>query len=281
MRRLGVHTSIAGGLHRALQRAHDLECTSAQIFSHNPRGWATKEITDREIERFMDLRARLGISPIFVHASYLINLASPVQGLAHKSTTMLEEEMKRADLIGADFVVLHAGSAHDAEGADRATKNIIRALAGKKFRSRLLIENTSGKRGDFTSSVPEIARIIKRSHGLIYGICIDSCHAFAAGYDIRKHEGLQRLSREIQEHLGGKRLKLIHLNDSRGTMGSGTDRHEHIGMGKIGAPALMNFLADPIFADVPVILETPKKNESDDIDNLSRVKNLLSQIRLK
>jgi deoxyribonuclease-4 len=276
MRRLGVHTSIAGGLHLALQRAHDLGCTTLQIFSHNPRGWAVRAITKQEKTLFIDLRNKLDLTPVYVHASYLINIASPLRDLRYKSTAMLEEEMKRADIIGADYVVLHAGSAHDAKGAERAVEAIRRALGVKRFRSRLLIENTSGRRGDFTSSIPELSHMIKGTNGLISGICIDSCHAFAAGYDIRNKSGLQKLSIEIEEHIGKGNIKLIHLNDSKGVMGNGTDRHEHIGMGNIGTTALGRFLSHTLFEDVTVILETPRKNASDDIDNISRVKNLLS-----
>jgi deoxyribonuclease-4 len=275
MRRLGVHTSIAGGLHLALRRGHELGCTTVQIFSHNPRGWRTRAITQQEVSLFTGLRRELDISPVYVHASYLINIASPSGELWRKSASMLEEEMRRADQIGADFIVLHTGSAHDAEGAHRAAKGIREALGRKKFKAGLLIENTSGKRGDIASGIIEIAGIMEEADGHVCGVCIDSCHAFAAGYDLRKMRGMNRLAHEAEEYIGRHRIKLIHLNDSRGHAGSGTDRHEHIGLGKIGMDALRRFVNHPTFANIPVVLETPKKSDADDVENLKKVREML------
>ncbi len=274
MRRLGVHTSIGGGLHLSLRRAHRLGCTTVQIFTHNPRAWATSPIGETEKNLFRKLRKDLDLSPVYAHASYLINIASGDNVLREKSVRLLAEEMKRADELGADFVVLHTGVAHDPEGRRRAAESIRKALR-RKLSAGLLIENTSGKRGDIASSIREMAWLIEHTDGLIRGICMDSCHAFAAGYDIRTREGLKRLSDEIKQHLGTDMLKLIHLNDSKGAAGSRIDRHEHIGMGKIGAAALKRFIRHAPFRDIPIVLETPKENDTDDIENLKRVRRML------
>ncbi|MEW6053951.1 MAG: TIM barrel protein [Nitrospirota bacterium] len=214
MRRIGVHTSIAGGLHLSLERAHALGCNTLQIFSHNPRGWDVKILSDREASRFRSLRAERDISPVFIHASYLVNLASRDGALRRKSVGMLVTEMERADKIGADYVILHTG------------------------------------------------------------ICWDTCHAFAAGYDIRETVVADMISSEMEKYIGLDSLKLIHLNDSKGEAGAGVDRHEHIGLGNIGISALSRFINRRAFRNIPLILETPKKNEADDLINLAKVRKM-------
>jgi deoxyribonuclease-4 len=277
MRRLGVHTSIAGGLHRALLRAHALGCTTAQIFSHNPRGWKARDITPEERMLFNRYRVRLDIAPVYVHASYLINIASPSERLRKKSTAMLMEEMRRAGELGADFVVLHTGSAHDGRGRERAIRSIVEALEGRGRGTGLLIENTSGKKGDIASGISEMAEIVEGAG--VAGICIDTCHAFAAGYDLTTPEERDRLIREIKVLIGLDMVKLIHLNDSRGEMGSGSDRHEHIGRGRIGAEALGLLMLHEGLKGVPVVLETPRESDSEDIENLGRVREMLREDR--
>jgi len=276
MRRLGVHTSIAGGLHLSLERAHELGCTTMQIFSHNPRGWATSPIEKSERDAFRRLRGKLDIQPVYAHASYLINIASPDDALRGRSVGLLKEEMKRADTLGIDYVVLHPGTAHEPDGRARAARSIREALGRRRTGAGLLIENTSGKRGDISSRVEDIAHLIEESGGKAAGICIDSCHAFAAGYDIRKAAGVKRLADEITSLIGPGAVKLIHLNDSKGDVGSGMDRHEHIGKGKIGRKGLRQLITHEIFADVPIVLETPKQGDEEDIMNISAVRDLLS-----
>lgn len=281
MRRLGVHTSIAGGLHLSLERAHALGCTTMQIFSHNPRGWAVKEIAAESAAQFISLRARYDISPVYIHASYLINLATHQRILQEKSVGLLIEEMNRADAIGAEYVILHAGSS-STDAAHVARKRAIRALNAVarqgKWRVALLIENTAGEQGDISSLMTELSEIMEGVQGtLIGGVCIDTAHAFAAGYDIRSAEGAEMLQDEILRHLGRNAVKLIHLNDSKRSAGSHVDRHEHIGCGNIGSAGLRQFMAREHFTGIPLILETPKKNEYDDIRNLRRVRKMLER----
>ncbi|MCK4910153.1 MAG: deoxyribonuclease IV [Thermodesulfovibrionales bacterium] len=274
MRRFGLHTSISGGLHRALLRGEELGCDAIQFFSHNPRGWRTTPISEEDAKLFKETRKRTGITPVAAHASYLLNIASPDDALRARSVDMLRQEMLRADVLGADFVILHTGTAHDGQGLKRAALSIKDALAEIDTDAGLLLENTSGKRGDTTYMVTALAELFSLTSGLCSGVCIDSCHAFAAGYDLTSDEGAQRLSDEVMGHIGADLVKLLHLNDSKGEMASGTDRHEHIGKGNIGAKGLARFLCADPFVGKPAILETPRTCDEDDISNLAEARAL-------
>jgi deoxyribonuclease-4 len=279
MRRLGVHTSIGGGLPLSLERAKALGCNTLQIFSHNPRSWAVKQISEDDVSEFRSLRLNLDISPVFVHASYLLNVASRDILLRRKSVDLLIVEMTRADTIGADYVILHTGSA-SGEDAGIARKRAIDALnevsLSGTWKAGLLLENTAGERGDISSRVGHLGEMADGVEGtLIRGICLDTCHAYAAGYDIRGETETRALSREIERHFGPDRIKLIHLNDSKGSAGSRIDRHEHIGLGKIGADGLCRFINHKPFRNIPLILETPKKLETDDPENLEKVRKMI------
>lgn len=279
LRRLGVHTSIAGGLHLGLERALELGCNTMQIFSHNPRGWAVKRRQPEEISAFIEVRRKYDISPIFIHTSYLINLASGDSSLAAKSMDMVLHEMDMADSVGAEYVVLHTGSA-SGEDAGVARKRAIGCLTDiakrGQWQAGLLLENTAGERGDITSRISEISEIMEKVPGeLIAGICIDTCHAYSAGYDIGADAGIELLSDEINKYIGWEKISLLHLNDAKGPLGAGIDRHAHIGQGNIGLMGLRSFLAHPAFSDIPMVLETPKKSPDDDLKNLRMVRRLL------
>ncbi len=274
MRRFGLQTSIAGGLYKSLERGGLLGCDAIQIFTHNPRGWRTTPISGEEAAHFKETRKSTGITPVAAHASYLLNIASPDETIRSRSIAMLKEEMLRADLIGADFVVLHTGTAHDGQGLERAAESIKAALGDLEVRTELLLENTSGKRGDTTSRIPALAELLLLTSDLATGVCIDSCHAFAAGYDLTSDEGARELMSEVMGHLGADRVKLVHLNDSRGALGTGTDRHEHIGKGNIGAKGLSRFLNAEPFNGKPTILETPRDSDEDDMANLKAAREL-------
>lgn len=278
MRRLGVHTSIAGGLHMSLKRAHELGCSTVQIFSHNPRGWALKEISEEDRALFKRFKREFDITPVYIHTSYLINMASSSESLREKSIAFLREEMNRADDTESDFVVLHTGSASNDDKKTarlRAIKSLREVFKNGQWNAGLLLENTAGERGDITSEIKELAEIMDKLDGLISGICIDTCHAFQAGYNIKRAEGINRLSEEIDKYIGKDMVKLIHLNDSKASLGLRRDRHEHIGSGKIGMEGLKKFIAYKTFSNIPLILETPKKTDSDDVRNLKKVRRML------
>ncbi len=280
MRRLGVHTSIAGGLHLSLKRAEKLGCNTVQIFSHNPRSWTLKELSAEDISLFKLFRTRFDITPVYIHTSYLINILSPNETLRNKSIDLLTREMERADEIEADYVILHTGTASDKNGvsARRRAINALNEVSNRgKWRSGLLIENTAGEKGDVSSTIKDLAEIINGvSQYFVAGICIDTCHAFAAGYDIRDRRKLKIIFYEIEKYIGFDKIKLIHLNDSKGETGSCIDRHEHIGYGKIGIEGLKRFINYKHFKNIPLILETPKKTETDDIMNLRIVREMIN-----
>ena len=279
VRKIGVHTSIAGGLHMSLERARELGCNTMQIFSHNPRGWEVKRKGTEEIGAFIETRRKYDISPVCIHTSYLINLASANPSLARRSMDMVVHELDIADSIGAEYVVLHTGSA-SGEDPGIARKRAIACLSDiaqrGEWQAGLLLENTAGERGDVTSRIEDMAEIMEQvPGGLISGVCIDTCHAFSAGYDIGKDEGIQLLLDDIMKYIGGEKTRLLHVNDAKGDLGAGLDRHEHIGQGKIGIRGLRNFLSHHAFSDIPMILETPKKSPDDDLKNLETVRKLL------
>lgn len=279
--RVGVHTSIAGGISQSIERAVMLNANTFQIFSHNPRQWRKSALTTGEAERFSILRQKYDMRPVFIHASYLINLASHSDTVLRKSIELLSYELANADLLGVEYVVLHTGSAkgEDRKAASRRiAKSISKAVDTSKYRASLLLENTAGERGDFTSSIEALAEIIdKCNSGKIAGICVDTCHAFSSGYDLTSRDGIERLLSEIEEYIGFDKLKLIHLNDSKRPLGSGVDRHEHIGKGFIGLKGFKRLLSDKRIERVPIILETPKDTENDDKNNLKRVLEILSK----
>ncbi len=279
MRRIGFHTSIAGGIHKSLQRTAALGCDTLQIFSHNPRGWAFSARDPEEARLFREGKEALDIRPVSVHTSYLINLASSQKDLLRKSIDMVIHEMNIADDIGADYVVLHTGSASGdipATARKRASASLNDISASGSWKAGLLLENTAGERGDITSAIPELSELLANVPGnLIAGICLDTCHAFSAGYDISTPEGIDTLVNELEKYIGTDKVKLLHVNDSKGQAGSGLDRHEHIGRGRIGMQGFRLFLNNPFFSGIPVIMETPKKSEDDDTRNLKTLRKLL------
>ena len=283
-----MHVSIAGGLPKALERAHALGCTTFQIFSHSPRSWYLSGIPEEEARLFRAERERLALDPVFIHACYLLNLSSENTALRERSVWMLEEEMRRAGAIGADYVIIHSGRAADNEdnsGANILFMEAVKSVLGtggkgkkknKKFGAGLLLENTAvaPDPGRPPGSVKALARMALEAGAA--GICLDTCHAFASGYDISTEDGLELLARQTR----GVKVSLIHMNDSKGRLGSGMDRHEHLGKGAIGLEGFRNFLGfGPPFSGVPVIMETPKKKEEDDPSNIKTIKELLGTDR--
>lgn len=279
MRRLGVHTSIAGGVHLSLERARELGCNTIQFFSHNPRAWRVGELQKESIARFGELRISYDIDPVFIHTSYLINLASASTDVRERSVLLLIREMDNADALNADYVVLHTGSASgdDEEvGRGRAVEALRAVCRVKSWKAKLLLENTAGERGDISSGIGDLAEIIEKTDSLLIGgICLDTCHAFQAGYEISKKAGVSAMAAEIERLFGCDRVKLIHLNDSKRAFNSRVDRHEHIGAGSIGEAGLERFINHPSFRNIPLVLETPKKSEDDDPRNLKTVRGFL------
>ncbi len=275
--RVGVHVSIAGGLAKAVERAEALGCATMQIFSKTPRGWAAHALDPDDVQRAKRLREEFAISPLAVHASYLINLASDQPVLYEKSIVALIDELERCRLLAADFLVLHVGCVREGQrnGIVRvatALKRALRACHGDGF-PMVLLENTAGERGELGSRFEELADMLDRIGSNRVGLCFDTCHALAAGYDVASTIGVEATLRVIERTVGLSSIRLVHANDSKKGLACHVDRHQHIGEGCIGVVGFRALLASRI-RSTPMVLETPKASDSDDSRNLKRIRQL-------
>lgn len=275
--KIGFHVSIAGGIPLSVGRAAELGCTTMQLFTHSPRTWSLTEIPAEDAARFDKSRRASGISPVFVHTSYLINLASDKPLLYSKSIDALRTELLRADYIGAEYVVTHIGSAsgsHPSDAMRRVSDALAETLDGLRVDTTLLLENTAGERGDVGWEFSDIGNIIAGSGVDSIGVTMDTCHSFGAGYDIKTKAGLERVIAGMDSAFGLDRLKLIHLNDSKHALGSRRDRHENIGQGEIGRAALGRIINHPMLRDIPFVMETPKASPDDDMKNMKLIRKI-------
>jgi deoxyribonuclease IV len=277
--RIGFHVSISGGFSLSVQRAFELGCTCMQIFSRNPRGWTVKPMDKDDVAQFKKLREKWDIGPVFVHTNYLINLASSKSDLYEKSIEQFIIDLERTEALGAEYLVTHLGSASGQEPLwmiDRVSDALNIAMKLHQPKSTILLENTAGEKGDIGYELEQVQEVISRlKDSSRVGICYDTCHGFAAGYDVRTKRAVDALARKIDTVVGLKRLKGMHLNDCLRDYGSHVDRHWHIGEGKVGLDGFRALLNHPAFKDVPKIMETPKDTEEDDPRNMRTVKSLL------
>jgi len=277
---LGAHMSIAGGLYLALERGSAIGCGAVQIFLKNQRQWAAKPMTDEDVRAFASARRRTGLRRVFAHASYLINLASPDAAQWRHAVDVFTDELERAEALGLSSVVIHPGShmgAGRAEGVGRvvaALDETTRRTAG--YRIRIALENTAGAGHGIGSRLPELGELLRRAaRPERLGVCIDTCHLFAAGYDIRGEGPWHGVVDEIATHIGFRRVLAFHLNDARAGLGSGLDRHEHIGDGFLGLAPFRRLLNDPRFVKIPKVIETAKDPEpTADLRNLATLRRL-------
>ncbi|MDM7934458.1 MAG: deoxyribonuclease IV [Methanothrix sp.] len=280
MVRLGLHVSIAGGIDRSVDRAAGLGCDLFQIFSRNPRGWASKPLPAEEAERFAEKLHRSGLEMAVVHMPYLPNLASPREDVYRRSVEALVEELGRSGMLSAPYLVTHLGS-HLGSGWERGVSRIISALEAAFSRDDgdviLLLENTAGSRNSMGSTFQDMAAIIDALDGWRLGLCLDTCHLFAAGYELRTREGIDGTMDELAGCISLERLRLLHLNDSSAGLGSHLDRHEHIGLGMIGEEGFRNTLSHPALRGLPMILETPVDSRRNDPANLQAARDLASE----
>jgi deoxyribonuclease-4 len=280
MVRVGVHVSIAGGIDKAIDRAAEKGCDVFQIFSRNPRGWRFKDLSAKEVESFAAKLIKSSIGPAFDHMPYLPNLASPKDDVYEQSVSTLSAELGRCGRLQIPYLVTHLGS-HSGSGKEKGLKRLVNAisLAFSKTENEviLLLENTSGTKNSMGGSLKDIAAILDASDSDRLGVCLDTCHLFVAGYELRTSEGIRNTLKEFDELIGFERLMLIHLNDSKGDLGSALDRHEHIGMGKIGIDGFRSILCDKTIKKLPMILETPIDSRRDDRENLRITRVLASQ----
>jgi deoxyribonuclease-4 len=277
MVRVGVHVSIAGSLDLAVDRAKETGCDVFQMFSRNPRGWGYKPLSDHDCDTYQEKIQAAGIIPVD-HMPYLPNLASPKADIYEKSVAALTAELDRCGRLGIPYLVTHLGHHLGdgiAGGRARVISAINTALGESDTTVMLLLENTAGEKNSVGSSFEHIRGIMDgiENHTRT-GVCFDTCHAFAAGYELRTEKGLADTLSQVEDHIGIRNLKIIHLNDSKGDRGSGLDRHEHIGMGFIGENGFRNLLCHPVLSALPLICETPVDERRDNGGNIAKVREL-------
>jgi deoxyribonuclease IV len=281
--RVGIHTSIAGDIAGSLEIAHGLGANALQIFSSSPRMWSRgpARIAEAEAARFRARRRELGLGPLVIHDNYLINLASPNPVLRTRSVQAFHQEIIRALALGADYLVAHPGSGGEsdkntaitsiAQGLKHATRNL------KLGDLVILLENTAGQGTSVGSRFEELKGILDACPDLPLGVCIDTAHTFAAGWDLRTAAGLESTLQAINRTVGLDRVLVVHVNDSKTAFGSHVDRHEHIGKGKIGLDAFGRILNHPLLTGRAFILETPIDKPGDDRRNVAALWKLLGR----
>ena len=275
---LGAHVSISGGVFNAIARGKTIGCTAIQIFTKNQMQWKAKELTNNDIEKFKTELKKSTLTSVISHDSYLINLGSPNKDMLIKSRNAFGNEMQRTEVLGIPFLVFHPG-AHLNFGEDYGLHKIAESLnmlldQYKNYKLMPLLETTAGQGtnlGYRFEQLSEIIEMVEQKDRV--GVCFDTAHVFAAGYDIRTRETYEKTFNEFDKIVGLEKLKAFHLNDSKKVLGSRVDRHENIGQGYIGLESFRILLNDPRFENVPKILETPGK-EQDFKKNLDLLKSL-------
>lgn len=277
---LGAHMSIAGGVHNAPLLAASVGCTALQIFTKSSNQWKTKPFAEGEVEAFKKNVAANGIEAVVAHDAYLINLAAPDDALYAKSIDAFEEEMHRCETLGIPVLIMHPGAPLE-QGDDFGIERVSAAFSELHRRTsginvRIAVEITAGQGSHIGRTFEQIARIIeKTTRGDLLRVCFDTCHAFAAGYDLSTEEGYHDTWQQFDRLIGLERLAVIHVNDSMKGLGSRVDRHQHIGKGAMGLVPFRLLMNDSKLADVPKILETPKEKDlAEDRMNLALLRQL-------
>jgi len=274
--RFGFHISISGGFQKVIPRAQQRGCETIQVFSRNPRGWRYGPLNEKDIEIFKsDLRASK-IYPLFVHMPYLPNLSSTKKELFQLSVSSLIVDLSRSEFIGAQFLIMHVGSATDKiKGMAQMIDGINKAFKKVENGVRLLLENTAGAGNEIGCRFEQLKEIISGiEQEKRIGVVFDTAHAFEAGYDLTTEKAVDKTIKEFDEIIGLGRLYLIHLNDSKTELGSHADRHWHISKGKIG-PGMKFVISHPALKNLPFIMETPRTNLKEDLMNMKTIRNWL------
>jgi deoxyribonuclease-4 len=277
---VGLHVSISGTIDQAVDRARELECDTFQIFTRNPRGWKFKKLDEEEVNEFRRKRESDKLNPVVAHMPYLPNLSSPKKLLYNRSLKSLSAELDRCGTLGVQYLVTHLGS-HMGKGQDlgleRITGAVNQAVTENPNEVMLLLENTAGTKNSMGSSFDDLRKILDRVEDTNrVGICFDTAHAYAAGYDLHSPRGVDETLSKFDSVLGFGILKVIHLNDSKNGLGSGRDRHEHIGMGYIGEKGFKALFRHESVRNLPFIMETPIDDRRDEAGNLRKARELSS-----
>lgn len=283
----GAHMSIAGHPHKALQRASETGCQAVQIFTRYRVRWNAKALTEIEVDAFREERLKTMVEPVAIHGSYLVNLASPDPDAVKKSINLLQKEMEWAELLDIPYLVIHPGShmgSGEKQGLIRIAESICRLYDNRGDCSvKILLENTAGQGTSLGSRFEDLSAICELTgDDKRIGVCFDTCHAFAAGYDFRNKKAYGQLIKEFDNIIGIDKLKVFHVNDSKTDLKSRVDRHEHPGHGFLGLKAFSLFVNDPLFMDHPFLLETPKGFDEDgleyDVRNMELLRKLKKEI---
>jgi len=276
---IGAHVSISGSIANAITNASERECSAFQVFTSNPRGWHAKDLTDDGITNYKNNLSQSNIDRFatVAHMPYLPNLSSPEISVYEKSIHTMIREVERCDKLGIPYLVTHLGS-HKGTGEDKGIQRLVGALTEVAKTNKdvtILLENTAGQKNSVGSDFTQLAEIF---FGLKpasrFGICIDTCHAFAAGYDLRNEKNVKDVFEKFDSEIGLKHIKIIHLNDSKGELGCHLDRHEHLGLGHIGEAGLSQVVKLANKNKIPIILETPIDERRTDFENIRKAKDL-------
>ncbi len=282
--RIGIHLSTAGGVFRAAERAHEVGANTFQIFSSSPRMWRPSELAAEHCERMRELRDTYDVSPLVIHASYLINLASQSEEVRRNSIQGFRGEVERALALGAEYLVLHPGSWRGLtreQGMEHVANAIQQAITGLNLEGcgfRILIENTAGAEFSLGGSFEQVGELVSRLRSIApVGACLDTCHVHVSGYDIVTPDGYAETMAEVERLIGFDTVRVWHMNDAKAARGSKLDRHEHIGEGTIGAGAFRRLLRDARFAHCAFIAETPVDDPGDTERNVNVLRSLAAR----
>ena len=274
---IGCHVSISGSIDKSVDNAVERNCSAFQIFTRSPRSWHAKDLTKEDIDAF---KSKLKSSKIdrfatCAHMPYLPNLATPKNDAFEKSVNTLISEVERCAQLGIPYLVTHLGS-HLGTGEEAGIKKLVEGLtkAGQtKNDVIILLENTAGQKNSVGSDFKQLGEIFKQlKPGKKFGVCLDTCHAFVAGYDLRTEDKVKETFKEFDKHVGIVNLKILHLNDARGEIGCNLDRHYHLGLGGIGGEGITSVVKFANKKKIPIILETPIDDDRDDFENVKIAK---------
>ena len=274
---VGCHVSASGSIDKAVDNAVERNCTAFQIFTRSPRSWHAKELTKEVIDAFKSKLkdSKIDRCAVCAHMPYLPNLATPKEDAFEKSVNTLISEVERCAQLGIPYLVTHLGS-HLGTGEEAGIKRLVDGLtkAGQtKNDVMILLENTAGQKNSVGSDFQQLGEIFKQlKPGKKFGVCLDTCHAFVAGYDLRTKEKVKETFKEFDKHVGIENLKILHLNDARGELGCNLDRHYHLGLGGIGEEGITSVVKFANKEKIPIILETPIDDDRDDFENVKIAK---------
>ena len=276
---IGAHVSISGSLDMAVDNAVERECNAFQIFTRNPRSWFAKDLDPVQVKKFKEKlqKSRIDRMATCAHMPYLPNLSSPDEDGYQKSIKSMTQEIERCHELGIPYLVTHLGS-HKGSGEENGIRRLVGALnkvAETNADVIILLENTAGQKNSVGSDFTQLEEIFSKCKpSKKFGICLDTCHAFVAGYDLRTKEDVTKAIKKFDDSIGLENLKILHLNDSKGELNSNRDRHDHIGLGAIGKEGLGEIVKIMNKNNIPIVLETPIDDIRDDFENISKAKSL-------